>query len=92
MKNVTHKMSGNDFFLSLPFEQSEKILTKNIFNIRMKIKIEYPKLAELIKEIPLKMSSRKDPKMILRHLEEYYEALNSLLKKYILEHRNDLDG
>jgi hypothetical protein len=64
------------------------MLTKNnlnskILKITMKIKDQYPELLKYIEEISDTIPDEKSHEIKVRHLKKYYDALNSILKKYI---------
>lgn len=62
-------------------EWNEKIL-----KITMKIKDQYPELSKYITEMPETIPDEKDPEIELKNLKQYYDSLNVMLDKYILEH------
>jgi hypothetical protein len=61
-------------------EWNEKIL-----KITMQIKDQYPELSKYIIEMPETIPDEKDPEVSLKNLKAYFESLNSMLNKYILE-------
>lgn len=64
----------------------EKQLNDDILKIIMTIKEQSPELSKYLEELPLTIPDDESPEIALRNLEEYYESLKSLLKKYQLEH------
>lgn len=64
----------------------EKELNADILKIIMKMKEQSPELSKYLEEMPLTIPDDESPDIALRNLEEYYESLKSLLKKYQSEH------
>jgi hypothetical protein len=62
-------------------EWNEKIL-----KITMKIKDQYPELFKYLIEMPETIPDEKDPEIELKNLKQYFNSLNVMLDKYILEH------
>lgn len=73
---------------SIVFENNEKNLNSKILKITMTIKDHYPELSKYLDEMPVTIPTEKNPKMTLKNLSQYYESLNSMLNKYLLEHLN----
>ncbi len=70
---------------SLTFEEAEKLLNKNILELTMRIKNSHPELSKFIEEMPVTIPDKKDPEITLKNLRNYFDSLNSMLKKYLLE-------
>lgn len=68
------------------FAQIEKDLNSRILKITMLINDQYPELSQYLEEMPETVPSENDPEITLKHLKSYYETLNSLLKKYKVDH------
>ena len=66
--------------------EAEKDLNSGILKITMKIKEQYPELYKYIEEMPVTIPDEKHPEITLQNLKIYYDSLNSILNKYILEH------
>src|ERR1035437_5136146 len=66
-------------------EEAEKDLNSKILQITMKIKDQYPELSKYIEEMPVTIPDRKNPDITPKNLKTYYDSLNSVLNKYILE-------
>lgn len=66
--------------------KSEKNLNKKILEITMLIKTKYPELSKYLSEMPDTISIQKKPGINSDILENYFNSLDQLLKKYILEH------
>lgn len=63
-------------------------LNSKIFKISTTIKDQYPELSKYIKEKPMAIPGEKNTEIMLKKLQKYYDSLNSILDKYILEHSN----
>jgi len=66
--------------------QTKEKLDTDIINITIKIQDTFPELSKFISEMPVKMSDIKDPGVTLKNLQDYYNSLEALLKKYMEEH------
>ena len=62
--------------------KTKKQLDKAILEITMKIKEKSPELSKYILELPVTIPNTEDPKINNKILEDYYNSLNDLLKKY----------
>lgn len=67
-------------------EQIENHLNSKILKITMRIKDHYPELSQYLEEMPVTVPSENDPEISLKHLNAYYESLNSLLNKYKVDY------
>lgn len=66
--------------------ETEKSLNSKILEITMKIKNEHPELSKYLEEMPVTIPDEKNPEITTKNLKTYYDSLNVLLNKYILEH------
>lgn len=66
--------------------QSEKDLNAKILEITMLIQSKYPELSKYLSEMPATIPIENNPKINAENLQKYYNSLDQLLKKYILEH------
>lgn len=64
----------------------EKEFNTKILKVTMLIMEKYPELSKYLEEMPETIPSENDPEVTLRNLKSYYTSLDSILKKYILEH------
>lgn len=71
---------------NLVYEHLENYLNSRILKITTIIKNQYPELLEFLNEMPETIPSEVSPEITLNNLKTYGESLNSLLKKYELEH------
>jgi hypothetical protein len=61
-------------------------LNTQILKITMKIRDQYPELSKYLEEMPDTLSNGNDTKITEQNLSAYYNSLDSLLNKYIMEH------
>ncbi len=66
--------------------KNENDLNQDILKITMKIQDEYPELSKYITEMPETIPNNDSPKITGNSLEEYYNSLDNLLKKYTITH------
>jgi hypothetical protein len=62
--------------------KTENEIEEAILKITMKIKTEYPELSKYLEEMPVTIPDTKNPEMNIKTLQDYYNSLESLLKKY----------
>ncbi|MES2286469.1 MAG: hypothetical protein V4547_12335 [Bacteroidota bacterium] len=67
-------------------EEAEKDLNSKILEITLKIKDKYPELSKYLDEMTVTIPDEKKPEITLENLKIYYDSLDALLRKYILEH------
>ncbi len=67
--------------------EDEKVLNAKILKITMTISEKYPELSKYIEEMPETIPDEKDPEITRKNLKGYYDSLNTMLNKYILEHQ-----
>ena len=65
--------------------ETEKELNRNILNITLKIKEQYPELNKYLEEMPIIIPTEKFPIITSKILQDYYNSLTSFLNKYIME-------
>ena len=51
----------------------------------MKIRTDYPELSKYLEEMPTTIPDIKNPEINIKILQDYYNSLESLLKKYTLK-------
>ncbi len=66
--------------------QTEKELNEAILKITMKIQEKFPELSKYIEEMPVTIPDTEDPEINIKHLKNYYDSLEALLKKYDTNH------
>ncbi|SEG26131.1 hypothetical protein [Flavobacterium urumqiense] len=65
--------------------KTEIEIEEAILKITMKIKTEYPELSKYLEEMPVTVPDTKNPEINIKILQDYYNSLESLLKKYTLK-------
>ncbi len=66
--------------------KSEIDLNNDIINMTMKINDEFPELSKYIAEMPVTIPNEENPEINFKNLKEYYNSLETLLKKYTNNH------
>lgn len=66
--------------------KTEKELNDAILKMTLKIRNEYPELSKYLVEMPETIPDTNNPKINIKILKDYYESLNSILKKYSPNH------
>ena len=69
--------------------KTEKELNDNILKITMKIRNDYPELSKYLSEMSVTIPDDSNPEINIKILEDYYESLENILKKYIPNHNPD---
>lgn len=86
-KEIQPALYEQSLDMTLVHEEEEKDLNSKILKITMEIKDHYPELSKYIEEMPETIPDKKNPHITLGNLKTYYDSLNTMLDKYILEHR-----
>ncbi len=68
--------------------KTEAELNADILKVTMTIKDEYPELSKYISEMPVTVPNEKNPVIDLKNLQDYYNSLNEILRKYAPNHTN----
>ena len=66
--------------------RNEQKLNKDILEITLKINRIFPELSKYIEEMPLTIPDLNNPEINSTILKEYYNSLDTLLKKYATNH------
>ena len=66
--------------------QSEKDLNAKILEITMLIQDKYPELSKYLAEMEDTISVEVNPSINPGNLQKYYDSLEQMLKKYMVEH------
>ena len=61
-------------------------MIRDIILITKKIRESYPELIKFISEMPIHINYETNKKLDLKYLQEYYNSLETLLKKYSTTH------
>lgn len=72
--------------------ETEKDLNANILKITLRINNQYPELYKYIEEMQVTIPDESSPEITLKNLKSYYDTLNSMLNKYIIEHPNSAEA
>jgi hypothetical protein len=62
----------------------EQKLNEDILKITMKIRNDRPELLKYLNELTVTLPDVKNPEMTNKVLQEYYNSLESILKKYTI--------
>jgi AAA15 family ATPase/GTPase len=62
--------------------KTENEIEEAILKITMKINTEYPELSKYLEEMPVTIPDIKNPEINIKILQDYYNSLDSILKKY----------
>lgn len=73
------------------YKNSVNELNSKILKVTMIIRDQYPELSKYIEEMPVTIPDEKRPEITLKVLRSYYDSLNTLLSKYILEQPENLN-
>lgn len=74
------------------YKETEKELNSKILKITMMITEQYPELSKYLEEMPVTIPDEKNPEITRKNLNAYYDSLNSMLNKYLLEHPNNANA
>ena len=66
--------------------KTETELNENILKITMTIRNEFPELMKFLNEMPVTIPDEKRPEINNKILQEYYDSLLDLLRKYAPNH------
>jgi hypothetical protein len=66
--------------------KTETELSENILKITMTIRNEYPELMKYLNEMQVTIPDVKTPEINNKILQDYYESLQDLLRKYAPNH------
>jgi hypothetical protein len=66
--------------------KTESELNENILKITMTIRNEFPELMKFLNEMPITIPSEVSPEINTKILQDYYNSLETLLRKYAPNH------
>jgi hypothetical protein len=66
--------------------KTEAELNADILKITLLIQDKFPELSKYITEMPVTIPDEKHPEINLTALQDYYNSLDALLKKYEVNH------
>lgn len=84
-KEIQPALYEQSFDNAAEFVKAEGILNTKILKVIMTIREHYPELIKFLEELTDAIPDKKDPDITLKNLSAYYETLQSMLNKYILE-------
>lgn len=85
-KNVKATLNDLNKNPLINFDEMEKDLNSKIIKITLSINDKYPELSKYMDEMPVTIPDEKNPEITIKNLQAYYDSLNSIMNKYILEH------
>ena len=68
--------------------KTEKELNDGIMKLTMLIQDKYPELVKYITEMPMTTSVATTPEVTIKNLQDYYNSLDAVIKKYAPSHNN----
>jgi hypothetical protein len=66
--------------------KTEAELSINILKMTMTIRNEFPELMKFLNEMPETIPNKNNPEITINNLQEYYDSLEDLLRKYAPNH------
>ncbi len=70
--------------------KTEEELNQDILRITMEITNKFPELSKYISEMPTTISYNRVPGVSIKNLQDYYNSLQEVVKKYAEEHDDKL--
>ncbi len=70
----------------------EEELNKKIVKMTMTIRNEFPELMKFIGEMPETIPDKKNPEINIKILQDYYDSLEDLLRKYAPNHNGFINN
>lgn len=72
--------------------KTEAELNKNIVKMTMTIRNEFPELMKFLNEMPVTIPDAKNPEINIKVLQDYYDSLEDLLRKYAPNHKGFINN
>ena len=66
--------------------KTEAELNQNIVKMTMTIRNEFPELMKFLNEMPETLPNLENPEINIKILQDYYDSLEDLLRKYAPNH------
>lgn len=66
--------------------KTESEINENILKITMTIRNEFPELMKYLSEMPVTIPTENSPQINITVLQEYYNSLETMLRKYAPNH------
>lgn len=67
---------------------TEKELNEEILRVTLLIQEKHPELSKYIIEMPVTNPQKEHPEINVKHLSNYLDSLNNILKKYAPTHKD----
>jgi hypothetical protein len=62
--------------------ETQKTISEKILEITMLVKEKYPELQQFLVEMPITIPNDSNPEITIKILQDYYNSLADLVKKY----------
>lgn len=72
--------------------KTEAELNKNIVKMSMTIRNEFPELMKFLNEMPITIPNLENPEINIKTLQDYYDSLEDLLRKYAPNHKGFINN
>lgn len=72
--------------------KTEAELNQNIVKITMTIRNEFPELMKYLGEMPVTIPNSENPEINMKILQDYYNSLEDLLRKYAPNHKGFINN
>ncbi len=66
--------------------KTEKELNSDILKITMAIRDNFPELSKYLNEMPVTIPVSNNPEINLKNLQDYFNSLDALFRKYVINH------
>jgi len=66
--------------------KTEKELNNDILKITMAIRDNFPELSKYLNEMPVTIPVSNNQEINLKNLQDYFNSLNALFRKYVINH------
>mgnify|MGYP000972580270 FL=1 len=66
--------------------KTEKELNNDILKITMAIRNNFPELSKYLNEMPVTIPVSNNQEINLKNLQDYFNSLNALFRKYVINH------
>lgn len=72
--------------------KTEAELSKNIVKMTMTIRNEFPELIKFLSEMPQTIPNQENPEINRKVLQDYYDSLEDLIRKYAPNHNGFINN
>lgn len=66
--------------------KTEKELNSDILRITMAIRDNFPELSKYLNEMPVTIPVSNNPEINRQNLQDYFNSLDALFRKYVINH------